>query len=209
MVVESVIDLTDPVQSEQADRILDAALALVARWGVGKTAVADVAKEAGCSRATLYRVFPGGKQQLFTALGHRELRAYGQAVAEAADSADDLLEALTRSLVVATRLVRDHDAAQFVLEHEPGYLLPFLGFRRMDVVFALASEHLAPHLERFVPADRARWLTEWVTRLFTSYLFHPDPRLDLADADEVRTVLDRYILPSFTTPTRSHAHVHQ
>ena len=38
---------------------LDAALACVARVGVAKTTLDDVAKEAGCARATVYRCFPG------------------------------------------------------------------------------------------------------------------------------------------------------
>ena len=40
-------------------RLLDATLACIARVGVSKTTLDDVAREAGCSRATLYRYFPG------------------------------------------------------------------------------------------------------------------------------------------------------
>jgi AcrR family transcriptional regulator len=36
-----------------ADRVLDAALACVARVGVAKTTLDDVAKEAGCARASV------------------------------------------------------------------------------------------------------------------------------------------------------------
>ncbi|MGZ4705878.1 MAG: TetR/AcrR family transcriptional regulator, partial [Acidimicrobiales bacterium] len=50
--------------NELADRILEAALRCVARWGLIKTTVDDVAREAGCSRATIYRAFPGGKQSV-------------------------------------------------------------------------------------------------------------------------------------------------
>src|ERR1700704_2054191 len=48
------------------DRILAATLVSLARYGVAKTTLEDVAKEAGCSRATVYRYF-GGKQQLLDA----------------------------------------------------------------------------------------------------------------------------------------------
>ena len=208
--LDLVIDLTTsavergagapPVADELTERILDATLALVARWGVGKTALADVAKEAGCSRATVYRAFPGGKQHLFAIMGMRELTSYQQAVVEAIDAADDLDDAVTRGLVVATRLIRDHDAAQFVLEHEPGYLLPFLGFKQVEVVYRLTSTTIGPHLERFLPADRAQWLTEWAARLFLAYLFNPDPDLDLAVAADARSLVERFVLPSFTPP---------
>lgn len=192
-----------PGPDELTERVLDAALVLVARWGVAKTAIADVAREAGCSRATVYRAFPGGKSHLFTALGARELDAYLRAVVEAVDTADDLTDAVTRALVVASRLLRDHDAAQFVLTHEPGLLLPFLGFKQVDVLYRHTADAVGPHLERFLPPDRARWLTELGARAFLSYLFNPDPAADLAVADHARDLVRRFVLPSFTaTPTR-------
>src|SRR3954471_14382319 len=46
------------------DRILEATCACVARYGLAKTTVEDAAREAGLSRATVYRYFPGGKDQL-------------------------------------------------------------------------------------------------------------------------------------------------
>ncbi len=209
MVADTLIDLTASAvdvpawapdsTDELTERILDASLALVARWGVGKTALADVAKEAGCSRATLYRAFPGGKQHLFVAMGLRELAAYRQGVVEAIASADDLGDALTRGLVVATRLLRDHPAAQFVLAHEPGYLVPFLGFKQVDVVYRRSAASVGPYLERFLPPHRARWAAEWSTRLFISYLFNPDPALDLAVADDARHLVERFVLPALVT----------
>src|SRR5207237_984899 len=45
------------------DRAVRATLACVARHGLAKTTFDDVAREAGCARATLYRYF-GGKRQL-------------------------------------------------------------------------------------------------------------------------------------------------
>ena len=53
--------------SPQASRVLDAALTCVARVGLAKTTLDDVAREAGCARATVYRCF-SGKQQLLAAL---------------------------------------------------------------------------------------------------------------------------------------------
>jgi AcrR family transcriptional regulator len=212
MGADTLIDLTVPSvdvavaawaphpADELTERILDASLTLVARWGVGKTALADVAKEAGCSRATLYRAFPGGKQHLFVAMGLRELDAYRQAVVEAIASADDLGDALTRGLVVATRLLRDHPAAQFVLAHEPGYLLPFLGFKQVDVVYRTSAASVGPHLERFLAPERARWAAEWSTRLLISYLFNPDPAIDLAVAEDARRLVERFVLPALASP---------
>ncbi|HZU79281.1 MAG TPA: helix-turn-helix domain-containing protein, partial [Acidimicrobiales bacterium] len=49
-------------------RILQATYACVARWGLAKTTIEDAAREAGVSRATLYRYFPGGREELVNAV---------------------------------------------------------------------------------------------------------------------------------------------
>ena len=194
-----VVDPDAPLASvETTGRILDAAVALIARWGVSKTALGDVAKEAGCSRATLYRAFPGGKQHLLLSLGERELAAYEAAIAESIDHAEDLEQALTMSLVVATRLLRDHSAAQFVMEHEPGLLLPFLGFREVDVLYRHTAKSLGPHFERFLNPQRASWAAEWCARVFISFTFNVDPGLDLADINHASGLVSQFILPAFT-----------
>lgn len=192
-----LVDADAPVPgSEVEGRVLDAAVVLVGRWGVAKTALADVAKEAGCSRATLYRAFPGGKQHLMLSLAQREVSTYVLAIAEAIDAGDDLADALTRSFVVATRLLRDHDAAQFILEHEPGLLLPFLGFQKVERLYRATSTVLGPHFERFLDPDRAAWAAEWATRLFISHLFSPRDDLDLAVIDDVRRLVETFLVPA-------------
>jgi AcrR family transcriptional regulator len=42
-------------------RVVDAALRCLAREGLRGTTVDDIASDAGVSRATLYRAFPGGR----------------------------------------------------------------------------------------------------------------------------------------------------
>ena len=59
----SPIGSLDPQQT----RLVDAALECVAKWGVEKTSLDDVAKSAGISRATVYRLFPGGKEAVVRA----------------------------------------------------------------------------------------------------------------------------------------------
>lgn len=197
-----------PAPSETEERILDAALVLVARWGVTKTALGDVAKQAGCSRATLYRAFPGGKQHLFLALATRELDAYRGAIADAVDAADTLEDALTMALVVAARLVRDHDAFQFILRHEPGLLLPFLGFHEVDVLFRSSAQHLGPHVERFLAPQRAAWAVEWAARLFLSYLFNEADDLDLTAPASTRALVRTFLMPALL-PSDQPSAVHQ
>src|SRR5580765_4284529 len=76
-----------------SDRILDGALACVARVGVAKTTLDDVAREAGCARATVYRSFPG-RQALFGAMLEREVAALADRLLAAAGEADTLADAV-------------------------------------------------------------------------------------------------------------------
>ena len=57
-------------------RVLDATKVCCERWGIAKVTIDDIAAEAGVSRATLYRMFPGGKDVLFDALRVHELEAF-------------------------------------------------------------------------------------------------------------------------------------
>lgn len=182
---------------ELEGRILDAALDLVSRWGVAKTAIADVAKAAGCGRATLYRVFPGGKQEVFDALGQREVARYLEAVTEAIDQAGDLADALTAAVVTATHDLRNHQAFHIVLEREPGLLLPYLGFGQVDRLYAAAATEVGPHLERFLPAERAAWAAEWVARLLITFIFSPTDEMDLADHGQASVLVRHYLVPAF------------
>ena len=43
------------------------------RWGLDKVTIDDIARESGVSRATLYRIFPGGRDTLFEACRVYEL----------------------------------------------------------------------------------------------------------------------------------------
>ena len=57
-------------------RILDAAKQCCEQWGVEKVTIDDIASASGSSRATIYRLFPGGKDVLFEALRVRELTEF-------------------------------------------------------------------------------------------------------------------------------------
>ena len=84
----------EPGVASGRERILAATLVSLARYGVGKTTLEDVAKEAGCARATVYRYFGGKQQLLHTVIAHeseRVLAAIDAAVAPGADLEDALV----------------------------------------------------------------------------------------------------------------------
>ncbi len=64
----SVIPFTDGEFTETEQRIIDATLTCLDRWGVDKTSLNDIAHEAGVTRPTVYRYFPGKEDIVQAAL---------------------------------------------------------------------------------------------------------------------------------------------
>ena len=187
---------SNAVEGDLDGRVLDAALALVEQSGVARTSLSDIARAAGCSRATLYRLFPGGKGHLFDALGRRELHRFLGRVAEAVSQEVDAESALTVALTTSAAATRDHAALQRVLVHEPGLLLPYLGFKQVDRLYQAVTAAGAPHLVRFVGAARASWAAEWVARLLVSFVFNPDAGIDLSIDADARRLVRAFLLPA-------------
>src|SRR3954451_1838368 len=103
--------------SGQDRRITEAALRCFARWGIGKTTLDDVAREAGYSRATVYRFFPGGKEALVDAVARAEVAGFLAAVGERLDAVADrgLEEVLVAGMAEAGRRFSAHAALQYLL----------------------------------------------------------------------------------------------
>jgi len=182
--------------SPQAVRVLDAALTCIGRVGLTKTTLDDVAREAGCARATVYRCFPN-KQQLLVALVGREAAALRAAVVGASRPDAALGDAITTVVTTATAFLSTHPALTFVARHEPEQLLPFLAFEREDAVLRTAAVLVAPAFTRFLPEADAVRLGEWIARIALSYLFSPSETFDIGDAAHVRALVDDFVLPGF------------
>jgi len=56
--------LEAPTSTDVRDRLYAGTYDCVARFGLSKTTIDDVARASGLSRATIYRTFPGGRDQL-------------------------------------------------------------------------------------------------------------------------------------------------
>jgi AcrR family transcriptional regulator len=181
----------------QPDRVLDAALACVARVGLGKTTLDDVAREAGCARATVYRCFPG-KRALFAAVLERELQALGRRAIAAADETDSFADAVVAVILTGSETFDSHAALRFVVEHEQEILAPQLSFDRGSAVLRGAAALIAPAFTRFVEPGRAERLGEWVARLTLSYLLNPSELVRLDDPAQVRAFVVDYVLPGVT-----------
>jgi AcrR family transcriptional regulator len=182
-------------RSSQRIRVVDAALRCVARQGIHKTTVDDVAREAGLSRATLYRAFPGGKEAVLAAVVQTEVARLFSRMAAAMGEASDLEEVLVAGMVEAARRLSAHPALRTLLEHEPGVVLPHLAFDRMDRVLRTAGDFAAPFLARWLEPDEAARAAEWAARVAVSYLACPRPGIDLTDVHDARHLVDTFVVP--------------
>ena len=142
-------------------RIVDATLSCLARHGTAKTTVEDVARRAGVSRATVYRAFPGGRDEVLRAVVETETERLFAAVGSAVAAATDLDEALVAGIVEASRRIRDHATLGYLVAHEPGTILGHLAFDEADQVLANASLRVAPFLTRWMSPLEAARVAEW------------------------------------------------
>lgn len=180
------------------ERILDATLRCVARWGVAKTTLDDLAREAGCSRASVYRLFPGGKEVVLDAAADRELGRLFDELDVALASAPTLEDLLVTAITQVCRSIADHEAVQYLVQHEPEAIMPHLSFDGLDPLLAWAGAFATPHLRRFLLAPEAAETAEWVARLIVSFGFEPTGGLDLADEPTARRFVRTYVLPGVT-----------
>ena len=193
----AAIDLSAGATVEQ--RVVGAALRCVARWGLAKTTLDDVAREAGCSRATVYRAFPGGKDAVVAATVRAECERLARGLAAAVDDLGSLEDILVTAIVHTGRFLSGHQALRFLLAHEPEAVLPRLSFARMRKVLADASDFAAPFLAPFVGPEEAPRVAEWVARIIFSYTMAPSARVDVCDEESVRELVRDFLLPGLSS----------
>jgi len=184
------------------ERVIDATLRCVARWGVAKTTLDDIAREASCSRATIYRAFPGGKDSVLFATGEREIRRFLDDLAGQLEPLDTVEDLVATTLVAAARAIRTHEALGYLLEHEPGVVLRHAAFDGLDPLLTLAREFGAPELERFLSPEAAQATAEWTARVVLAHVLECQ-RFDLTNPDDAHRLVSTYLLPGLTADRRA------
>ena len=177
------------------DRIVEATLRCVARWGIAKTTLEDVAREAGMSRATVYRIVPGGKESLMLMVSAVELNKFFVALHEAVQGCDTLEDTIVTGVVTAARHLEHHGALKFMIEHEPEQILPQFAFTNLDRILANVREFAAPYLAPWLGDDAGRG-AEWVARIVLSYSCAPSPEYDLTDEASAGRLVRTFVMPS-------------
>jgi|SRR5690349_317088 len=181
-------------QLEKSARIRDAALVCIGRFGLAKTTVDDIAREAGCSRATLYRYYDG-KPAVLRAAVVAELDRVAGALVEAGRAELTFADAVTAVVVLGARELRRHDALQFLLAHEPEAVLGHLAFGPGDRVLVAVGDAIAPAFDRWLAPAACTRAGDWLARLVRSYVLMPHPPVDFTDPAAARTFLEHLVIP--------------
>lgn len=179
------------------NRILDAAKHLCERWGRDKVTVDDIAEAARCSRATLYRLFPGGKDTLYEALRARETQDFFVELTAHLHGADTFEELIVRSVVESTRALHADEHLQLMLASAPNEVATDLTIEGLPRIVAVASEFLRPWYARHVSDAEAHRLAEWLSRVVISYFLAPSAYVDLADEASATAFVRDFVLPAF------------
>jgi len=168
---------------------MDAVVICVEQAGLGEFSLEDVAAEAGVGRATIYRHFRGGRDQLVSETITREVARFWQDLAQAVAPYDTLEDRLVFGLVSAGQRLADHDLLQRLLITEPDRLLAELATSELLVISVLAdyigallaTETLAQGMALDDAAD-------YLTRMLFSFIGTPGC-WELSDTNAVRQLV--------------------
>jgi AcrR family transcriptional regulator len=185
-------------EDPMSQRILDAALALVAASGLRHLTMDDVATRAGVGRMTVYRRF-GSRQQLTDALAVRECRRCLADIAAALDARQPIDERAADLFVATLRVIREHPLLERLARVEPDALLHELN-RDGSAVFRLVRDFLVAQIRvaqaahELIDVDPEP-LAEIAVRLGASFVLMPDSVIAVGDEERTRETIRALIAP--------------
>lgn len=181
------------------ESLLDAAHDLLLAVGMRRMSMADIARRAGISRASLYRRWPHVRA-VVAALVTREFSALAT---QSPDLGGTGREAVVSAVTHLVGTLRVHPLVRKIVEVDPEFLIPYLLHRTgatSDAQLAIIEDGLRRGLRDGSvragdPAMLARsvLLTAWSFTL-TGPVLVPEDSYDALD-DELTLLLDRYLRP--------------
>lgn len=181
-------------------RILAATVTCLGRFGIAKTTLDDAAREAGVSRATVYRHFPDGKDQLISEAVTWAVAQFFTELADAVADAPDFPSMLEQALLHAHRAVDEHEVLQKVLQTEPERLLPQLT-QSAPLVQATLAAYLGGMLaeQPLLPGVDPDEAGDWLARMGLSFIL-AGGSWDLTDPVVVRHLVRDELLVAILQP---------
>ena len=123
--------------------VVDAAQVCFARFGVAKTTLDDIALEAGISRATVYRYFDGGRDEIILGVLLREAGELLGALQTRVQRETTLADVIVEGVMFTVDAVRENENLALLFASEvAGQTTVIAGASK--VIFRVAADFLAP-----------------------------------------------------------------
>jgi AcrR family transcriptional regulator len=165
-------DRLPPRPGPELDRVLDAVERCLARYGVTRTSMTDIANEMGVARTTLYRQVPSLEEALALVSSRRFHRFLDGLVEVSAQGID--AELFVQIIVRAVRSTLADPVAQRILHNEPHLVGEYVTSGSLTVLAGQIAELLTPVvrtamrtglLRKTDPAMTAGWIVRIVFAL--------------------------------------------
>jgi AcrR family transcriptional regulator len=166
-----------------AEKILDAADELFTHRNAATVGMHEIARAAGCSRATVYRYFEN-REALYTAYVHREAFRVFRELGEELD-ADPAGARLIDGIIGSLRRVRESPALSSWFDPTQRPIGGEMA-ERSEVIKALTESYL-----RALGVDDVEQRARWLVRVMVSLLVFPGH-----DEDDERAMLETFVLPT-------------
>jgi len=196
---DAVVFAREVAGESPVDSIVLAARMSVRRWGWDKVTMDDICAEAGVSRATLYRLFPGGRDVLFDAMRDVRRREFFEKLHSRVEGAETFEDFIVTAITVASVELRDDTELATMIATAPGETLGHLTISDVPHIVSSATSFLAPLAERFVSRDEAEQMLEVISRLVISVFLAPSSHFNFTDEASVRKFVRSYIPQSLLT----------
>lgn len=185
--------------ADSRERIMTAAIRCVEAAGVRAVSLEDVAAEAGLSRTTIYRHFPGGRNQLMQETATWEVARFWRRLAEAVADLPTMEDRLEAGLVIGAKLIRKSRIMANLMDPDLDELASALRPSE-SLVHQVIRDYMRDLLEtegrrgRLRPGVDLDEASDYVTRMILSALGSP-AGWDLTDAEQTRRLVRTQILP--------------
>ncbi|MDX6585927.1 MAG: hypothetical protein QOI31_400 [Solirubrobacterales bacterium] len=202
--LERALATPEPAADKTSERILDAALELVAASGLRNLTMDDAASRAGVGRMTVYRRF-GDREGLIDALAARETRRCLAELDRAVDPSLPIEEGIARGLTASLHLIRSHPLLDRFARHEPEAALGALNagegaILRMGTAFVASRIAEAKSRGDIAASVDVTHAAELLVRLGFSFLLMPDSSLSLDDPEAAAREVEDLIAPILGGP---------
>jgi AcrR family transcriptional regulator len=186
--------------SQLRDRLLDAAETCFGRYGLTRTTIDDVVREAKVPRATLYR-HAGGKNELISGALMREIERFLERLGAFVATCDSFASIIVDGTIFAVRDMASHQPFATLFTNEELAVIEAAIAPVRAELWQRLTAFVAPLVEHARETGEARPeltvedATEWLQRCIRSLIESPSP-VPRSD-DEQRAFLRRMFLPAF------------